>query len=124
VVSGNFTEEVAYHRTAKLLELGHPPTAVFATNDNAAIGAIESARDRGLEIPTDLSIIGFDDIAVARRIQPALTTIHQPISTIGQVATRTLITLLDNGSVASPPLAEVELIVRASTAPPRTAVPL
>ena len=118
VVDGNFTEEVAYHRTAKLLDLKDPPTAIFATNDNAAIGAIESARARGLEVPRDLSIIGFDDIAIARRIQPALTTIRQPISAIGYLATKTLISLLDDGAVPSPPLADVELIARASTAPP------
>lgn len=118
VVDGNFTEEVAYHRTARLLELDDPPTAVFATNDNAAIGAIESARTRGLSVPDDLSIVGFDDIALARHFQPALTTIHQPIATIGRLAAATLIRLLDDGEVTAPPLTDVELIVRGSTAPP------
>src|SRR5579883_888546 len=69
-----------------LLELDEPPTAIFAANDEMAYGVLDVAKMRGLRIPEDLSVIGFDDIAPSASTHPALTTIHQPFREMGQCA--------------------------------------
>ena len=66
-----------------LLDLREPPTAVFAGSDEAALGVIEAARSRGLRVPEDLSVVGFDDTALARFASPPLTTVRQPLREIG-----------------------------------------
>jgi LacI family transcriptional regulator len=115
VVDGNFSEEVGYHRAAKLLGLPKPPTAIFASNDNAAFGVIDCAKDRGIAVPTELSVVGFDDIPIARRLTPPLTTVRQPIGAIGELATEQLIKMLSGAAVPMLELCRVELVVRDST---------
>ena len=120
VVPGDFTEEVAYHRTAKLLGSAEPPTAIFASNDVSAFGVIDAARDRGLQVPDDRSVVGFDDIPLSRRLSPPLTTVRQPVEEIGRTAVSTLTALIAGDEIDSPPRSPVELIVRGTTHPPRS----
>jgi LacI family transcriptional regulator len=105
---------------ASLLELPEPPTAIFAFNDAIAIGALRAARDRGLRVPEDLSVLGFDDIEHAAIVTPPLTTVRQPLAEMGRAAISLLSRLLDSGPderlhVELP----TRLVVRDSTAPPR-----
>ena len=69
---------------ATLLALPDPPTAIFAFNDDTAIGAIQAARARGLRVPDDLSVVGFDDVEHATVVTPALTTVRQPLQEWGE----------------------------------------
>jgi LacI family transcriptional regulator len=106
----------------KLLALPKPPTAIFCFNDNMAVGAMQAARARGVGIPEDLSIVGFDDLEEAEIVTPALTTIRQPLAEMGRIAVSLLMRLLDNQRLEA---LHVELgtrlVVRDSTAPPRVA---
>ncbi len=105
---------------AALLDIRNPPTAIFAFNDNIAIGTMRAARARGLRIPEDLSIVGFDDVEHASIVTPALTTVRQPLAEMGRTAVSLLIRLLEHQSVEtlSVQLA-TRLVVRESTSPPR-----
>ncbi|WP_191621737.1 LacI family DNA-binding transcriptional regulator [Microbacterium caowuchunii] len=120
VVPGDFTEEVAYHRTSKLLGSTEPPTAIFASNDVSAFGVIDAAHDRGLQVPDDLSVVGFDDIPLSRRLSPPLTTVRQPVEEIGRIAVETLTALIAGDETGSPARSAVELIIRDTTRPPRS----
>jgi LacI family transcriptional regulator, galactose operon repressor len=110
---------------AALLDRPDPPTAIFAFNDNLAIGTIQAARAHGLRVPEDLSIIGFDDSEHASLITPALTTVRQPLAEMGRTAVNLLRRLLDGQRVET---LHVELgtrlVVRSSTAPPRATTPV
>jgi len=119
VIDGDFSEEVGYHRTGRLLARDVRPTAIFASNDNTAFGVIDAVSDRGLRVPDDLSVVGFDDVGLARRSTPALTTVRQPISEIGRQAARTLIAMLSGEDLPPTVPQQVELVVRGSTAAPR-----
>ena len=100
-----------------LLDLPRPPTAVFAASDETAAGVIEAARLRGLRIPQDLSLVGFDDTQVARYASPPLTTVRQPLREIGLVALRTALRLAAGEKLDSHHVElATELIVRQSTA--------
>ncbi|MGB3304146.1 LacI family DNA-binding transcriptional regulator [Gordonia sp. (in: high G+C Gram-positive bacteria)] len=101
-----------------LLDRPDPVTAVFAVNDTAAIGALGVARDLGLRVPEDLSLVGYNDISVVAQLPAALTTVRTPAHLMGQTAVRRLIDLIEGKSVVSERL-PVDLVVRASTAPPR-----
>jgi LacI family transcriptional regulator, galactose operon repressor len=103
---------------ARLLDLAEPPTAVFAFNDNLAIGAIRAASTRGLRVPEDLSVVGFDDGELASLVSPALTTVRQPLAEMGRTAVSLLRRLLDGQRVETLHLElGTRLIVRDSTAP-------
>jgi LacI family transcriptional regulator len=118
VLDGNFTEEVAFHRVAKLLERGPVPTAIFAANDLMAFGAIDAVRASGRGVPHDVSVAGFDDVALSRRLTPSLTTVRQPIDEIGRLATQALLALIA-GDVPDPvPPIPVHLVQRHSTSAP------
>jgi alanine racemase len=98
---------------------GLRPTAILAMSDAMAIGAIRALRARRLEVPGDVSVVGFDDIDLATHVDPPLTTVHQPIRQKGEEAVRLLLSNLERGSQARPEhrLLETRLVVRASTAP-------
>ena len=101
----------------ELLSLTDPPTAIFAVNDMVAFGAYAGARDLGLSIPADLSIVGMDDIVLTEVVQPPLTTIRQPIQEIATAAVQRLLGRLD-GTHTAPQghqMLPARLIVRAST---------
>lgn len=96
MVEGDFTEEGGYDAALKLLDLPQRPTAIFASNDLAALGAMEAVRQCGLRIPEDMSIVGFDDIPQASIVYPKLTTVRQPLDQIGRVAVKILLEHLEN----------------------------
>ncbi len=103
-----------------LLDLPEPPTAIFAFNDNIAIGAIQAARARGVRVPDDLSIVGFDDVEYATIVTPSLTTVRQPLAEMGRTAVSLLNRLLDGHGVETLHVElATRLVVRDSTAPPR-----
>ncbi|MBM7368264.1 LacI family DNA-binding transcriptional regulator [Gordonia hydrophobica] len=105
-----------------LLDRPDRVTAVFSVNDTAAIGVLGVARDLGLRIPDDLSLVGYNDIPLVAQLPVPLTTIHSHAGLIGQTAVHRMIELIEGKPVASERV-PVELIVRASTAPPSTSRP-
>ena len=103
----------------RLLGLADPPTAIFAFNDCMAVGALHAARARGLRLPDDLSVVGFDDTPEAEAAYPGLTTVYQPLKELGRMAVSLLVRLMDDHPYE--PL-QVELatrlVVRSSTGRP------
>ena len=91
VVPGEFSFESGARGAEALLALRKPPTAIFAANDDMAAGVIHAALERGLRVPDDLSVCGFDDTPVSRQIFPSLTTVHQPTHEMGRLATLELL---------------------------------
>jgi LacI family transcriptional regulator len=91
---GDYRRKTGYHSAKGLLSLPNPPTAIFAANDESAIGAVEAAREAGLRIPYDLSVAGFDNIPEATYITPALTTVEQPMGKMAHTAAEMLINLI------------------------------
>jgi LacI family repressor for deo operon, udp, cdd, tsx, nupC, and nupG len=118
VARGDFSIDSGAAAAEALLAWNEPPTALFCFNDMMAIGAIASARARGLRVPHDLSVIGFDDIRVAAFMDPPLTTVAQPMREIGEGAVRLLLEILRGDGVqpVSVTLPHT-LVVRGSTAP-------
>jgi LacI family transcriptional regulator len=120
IVQGDFTHKSGFAGLGRLLDEPGRPTAVFAASDTMALGAYEAARQRGLRIPDDLSIVGFDDLPESRWASPPLTTVRQPLVEMGALAARTLLRLARGESIDVPRVELVtELVVRDSTAPPR-----
>jgi LacI family transcriptional regulator len=119
VRTGRFSYEHGVGEGAALLDLPRPPTAVFAGSDETALGVIEAARVRGLRVPEDLSVVGFDDTPVARLAAPPLTTVRQPLREMGAVAVRTALRLAAGEAVDSHHVElATELVVRQSAARP------
>ncbi len=117
---GGFTIPAGRGAMARLLDERDPPTAVFAANDESAIGAIIEAKARGLNVPRDITIVGFDDIEFAQSYDPPLTTIYQPRREMGRKAMDILGRLLaDPRRAQSDAMLDYKLVVRASSAPPR-----
>jgi len=114
---GDFYAESGREATAALLDLDEPPTAVFAAADLMAIGAIRATAERGLSVPEDLSIVGFDDIQLAPHVNPPLTTLRQDKLGLGAAAGDALVARIA-GDPERPALRTlpVELVVRGSTA--------
>jgi LacI family transcriptional regulator len=105
-----------YPYAKQLLDRKKTFTALFAYNDLSAIGAIRAIQERGLRIPQDVSVIGFDDIPWAAFHTPSLTTVRQPLDRMGQIAAETLIRMIEHGEVSSSEIAiEPTLVVREST---------
>ena len=96
IYEGNFFQQDGYAGALALLDLPEPPTAIFASNDVMAMGVMDAVRYRGLQVPGDVSVIGFDDIPQASLIKPGLTTINQPLEKMGRVATQILLDMLEN----------------------------
>ncbi len=91
-------EEKGYGEMLRLLDLPDPPTAVFAVSDKTAVGAYRAVLERGLTIPDDISIVGFDDIEIAQILNPPLSTVQTPGETMGQVAFERLLDLIENSN--------------------------
>jgi LacI family transcriptional regulator len=110
--------EHGYRAASELLDLPARPTALVAFNDKMAVGALRAAVERGLRVPRDLSVAGFDDIDVSRATQPALTTVRQPLGEMGRMAVALLMRML-NGHELDALHVELatELVVRGSTGP-------
>jgi LacI family transcriptional regulator, galactose operon repressor len=118
-VESNFEIGGGAEATAPLLDLPDPPTAIFAFNDNLAIGAIQAARTRGVRVPEDLSVVGFDDTEHATIVTPELTTVRQPLAEMGRTAVSLLMRLLERQRFETLHIElGTRLVVRDSTAPP------
>lgn len=112
--------EEGYMYAQKLLARKLYFTALFAFNDISAIGAMSAFRDAGLNVPEDVSIVGFDDIQAAAFLNPPLTTVRQPLHRMGDMAARTLLRRIREGDTEPEDiLVEPELVFRESTSPPR-----
>lgn len=120
ILEGDYTEESGYALSLQMLKSSSEVTAVFAGNDKMAFGAVAAFRANGLDIPGDLSIIGFDDIDFASRITPPLTTIRQPATEMGRIAAQTLLSMIIDNAAGSSNVLPVELLERASTSKPPT----
>lgn len=94
VVAGDFSEAAGEAGARQLLQLAERPTAIFAANDGMAIGALLALREAGLRVPEDIAIGGFDDIPMARYVDPALTSVHVDISALGERAAAALLSVL------------------------------
>ncbi|WP_071392736.1 LacI family DNA-binding transcriptional regulator [Bacillus tuaregi] len=115
IQEGDFTLESGFNQMLKLLALENQPTAVFAANDEMAMGAIRAIKSKGLKVPHDIAVVGFDDIKFASIFEPALTTIAQPTFEIGEKAIELLISLINNKPIQKEQyILEDKLIVRAS----------
>lgn len=120
VRGGDFSHEAGQRAMAGLLASDTPPTAVFAGNDQQALGACQAIREHGMRMPDDISVIGFDDLPIARWTNPPLTTIRQPIAEMAAQAMRMLLRYLETGAFGSQRVElATELVTRASTAPPQ-----
>lgn len=118
VREGDFRQPLGYSLTRDLLDLPDRPTAIFASNDQSAFGAMDAIRDAGLRIPDDVSVIGFDDVPAASLAHPPLTTVRQPMAEMGRLATRMLLDSIANpGQEGTRIDLPTELIVRESCRP-------
>jgi len=119
VADGQYTFESGVSASENLFDLTSPPTAIFASNDEMAAGVLYAARLRGIEVPDQLSIIGFDDTPLTTRVWPPLTTVRWPIAAMGRAAALKLIgtAIGEEAEVSEPSLFSSTLIRRSSVAP-------
>ena len=118
-VQGDFSQESGYRAMNRLLELSPAPTAVFATDDVMAIGALQCLHDREIPVPHRISVVGVNDDPRGPYLTPPLTTVHIPIFDMGvMAATRLLQVLRGRGGSPGPIILPGTMVVRASTAPP------
>jgi len=116
VLSGDFTEASGYAATEQLLREVPRPTAIFAANDSMAVGALSAVRSAGLRVPEDLAVVGFDDVPIARYVNPALTTVRVAISKLGECAAERLFETIraQNRHDRKHELQPTELVIRSS----------
>ncbi|EML0276250.1 substrate-binding domain-containing protein [Vibrio parahaemolyticus] len=98
IIESDFECEGGYQAFKKMAERGKLPSSIFVSNDMMAMGVINAANELDIKVPDDLSIIGYDDIHIAKFMSPSLTTIHQPKYRLGQAAVETLVRRLDDKS--------------------------
>ncbi|MDX3453872.1 LacI family DNA-binding transcriptional regulator [Streptomyces sp. ME02-8801-2C] len=119
VASCDFSYASGFRATTRLID-DHGPTAVVGGADLMALGAIDAARARGLAVPDDFSVVGFDDLPRAAQSFPGLTTVRQPLHDMGQKAARALLSVIEGQRLLMENMeVGTELVVRNSTAPPR-----
>lgn len=117
MVQGRFSFESGVAAARRLLALKHRPTAIFAGDDDMAVGAIWAAAEAGVSVPREMSICGFDDTTIATQVWPPLTTVHQPVRDMGRRSTEELLLrVLDKGDARMVELG-YEMRMRASTGP-------
>lgn len=119
LLTGDYWRERGYALGATLLGLPTPPTAIFAANDDSALGVYRAAEERKLRIPEDLSVAGFDDLEDSETAQPPLTTVRQPIEEMGYAAFCAVMSQIEGRPVPAR-LFPTTLVVRESTSAPRT----
>lgn len=118
-VAGEPTIEHGIHAARTLLDLEQPPTAIVAFNDKIAVGVIEAATERGLRVPHDLSVVGFDDLDLSRVVRPQLTTVRQPLEEMARLGVELLLRLIEGRDISALHVElATELVLRSSTAPP------
>jgi LacI family transcriptional regulator len=116
---GDYTHECGYLGAQKLLSLDNPPTALFAANDQSAIGAIQAAEEAGVHVPENLSVLGFDNIPEASYIGGGLTTVDQFIDKMGYLAVKMLFDLLEKSPIENfLHRVDTKLIIRNTCRPP------
>lgn len=118
IAEGDFDSTSGERAMRPLLELEEPPTAVFAASDVVAFGVLSTLREAGLRVPADISLVGFDDIALAAYADPPMTTIHTPAFELGETAGRIVLDLVGGRTVRTRTVLPTELVVRQSTGPP------
>lgn len=122
ITHGDFTLESGYPAGKQLLNMQPRPTAIFSFNDRMAVGALRYVAELNLSVPGELSMIGFDDVEVARAANPPLTTIRQPAVELGHAAAQQLFSLINNeGAPFNEVVLPIEFITRGSTGPVPTA---
>ena len=120
IAEGDFYHESGFEAGRRLLDLPEPPTAIFASSDQMALGLYEAVRRAGLRVPEDVSVVGFDDLPEARWSSPPLTTVRQPLAEMGGLAARTALRLVRGETIDSPRVElATELVLRDSTTTPR-----
>jgi LacI family transcriptional regulator, galactose operon repressor len=119
VVDGAFSYESGLVGANRLLDLPDRPTAIFAANDDMAAGAICAACERGLSVPNDVSVCGFDDTPIARHIYPSLTTVRQPTRDMGRLAAIELLKAIKAPGAGEMVSVPYQLQIRRSTGPAR-----
>ncbi|MEI8158927.1 MAG: LacI family DNA-binding transcriptional regulator [Burkholderiales bacterium] len=118
IVQGEFHQTVGFARALELLALSDRPTAIFAANDEMALGVIDAARQLGLQIPADLSLIGFDDIPAASYVFPGLSTVRQAVDEIAFAGVRALMRQIDTKTMTTEQITLAsQLVIRGSTGP-------
>jgi LacI family transcriptional regulator len=119
-ISGDFSEGSGYQATGRIVQMGPRPTAIFAANDAMAIGVLCGLKERGMRVPEDISLAGFDDIPMVRYLSPPLSSIRTPIPELGSGAAERLLAMIEAGGAIRPrqQTLEVLLVARASTGPP------
>jgi LacI family transcriptional regulator len=117
---GEFTEDGGYAATLRLLEVKPRPTAIFAANDSMAIGALSALRESGVRVPADMAVAGFDDIPLARYMDPPLSSVKVPISDLGARAVEMLLGRIahNNGHAPKRERVSTELVIRRSCGAP------
>jgi LacI family transcriptional regulator len=123
VVNGDLTFESGLGATEQLLALQRPPTAIFASNDDMAAAVVSVAHRRDIRVPDQLSVAGFDDSPISRKIWPTLTTVRQPIVDMTEIAVESLIEILGNPATKGPlttftTYADYSIVIRDSTNAP------
>jgi LacI family transcriptional regulator len=119
-ISDTSSIEGGYLAAMELLEMEQKPSAIFLTNDLLALGAFKAIGEKGMNVPGDISVIGFDDIPMADYVNPPLTTIRQPAFEKGVEACKMLVNYLENKAPLQSMTLDLELIVRKSTASPKS----
>lgn len=120
ILEGEFNARFGVTGTRQLLALDEPPTAIFAGSDGTALGVLEEAREHGLRVPDDLSLVGFDGTPLTEQTLPRLTSVAQPLQEMGRAALRAVLRLVKGEALDSAHMElATELVVRDSTAPPR-----
>lgn len=117
---GDFHVQGGFEHAMSLLDGPDRPTAIFAGSDLQALGVLEAARVKGLHVPRDLSVVGYDDVPLAQWSSPPLTTVHQPLRRMAEEASRMLFHRDESGKAAQRIELATHLVVRQSTAPPGT----
>lgn len=116
ILQGDFHLQSGYDRANQLLDMNQPPTAIFCGNDLMAIGAMRAAGGRGLRIPDDIAIVGFDDIPIAQFTNPPLTSITQPLKKLGRLSSQLLIERIQKKDLdVAQHMLEVDLAIRQSS---------
>jgi DNA-binding LacI/PurR family transcriptional regulator len=119
VIPGDFTEEAGVNAAGELLRLPELPTAIFAANDMVAAGLLGGFDRAGVDVPGDISIVGYDNISIAHLAHVSLTTVDQPRTDMGRLALELLLDRIENRRPNELRLIEPSLVVRSTTAPPR-----
>jgi DNA-binding LacI/PurR family transcriptional regulator len=115
---GNFKQDSGRELAGQLLDLDRPPTALFCTNNLMTVGALQTLQERGVRIPADLSLVGYDDMEWWTLTHPPLTTVGQPVYELGREAMRLLLARIDARRRPQRVVLKPELLVRASCGPP------